>query len=75
MKTALSIAGSDSGGGTGCTLSSAIASNLAKGRDIETAIRLAKEYISGALGAMLNLGAGSGPMNHALELNSRYAEY
>lgn len=61
--------------GTGCTLSSAIASNLAKGRDIETAIRLAKEYISGALGAMLNLGAGSGPMNHAFDLNSRYAEY
>ena len=57
--------------GTGCTLSSAIASNLAKGRDIETAIRLAKEYISGALGAMLNLGAGSGPMNHAFDLNSR----
>ena len=61
--------------GTGCTLSSAIASNLAKGRDIETAIRLAKEYISGALGAMLNLGAGSGPMNHAFDLNSLYAEY
>ena len=61
--------------GTGCTLSSAIASNLAKGRDIETAIRLAKEYFSGALGAMLNLGAGSGPMNHAFDLNSRYAEY
>ena len=61
--------------GTGCTSSSAIASNLAKGRDIETAIRLAKEYISGALGAMLNLGAGSGPMNHAFDLNSRYAEY
>ena len=61
--------------GTGCTLSSAIASNLAKGRDIETAIRLAKEYISGALGAILNLGAGSGPMNHAFDLNSRYAEY
>ncbi len=61
--------------GTGCTLSSAIASNLAKGRDIETAIRLAKEYISGALGAMLNLGAGSGLMNHAFDLNSRYAEY
>ena len=61
--------------GTGCTLSSAIASNLAKGRDIETSIRLAKEYISGALGAMLNLGAGSGPMNHAFDLNSRYAEY
>ena len=75
MKTALSIAGSDSGGGTGCTLSSAIASNLAKGRDIETAIRLAKEYISGALGAMINLGAGSCPMNHAFYLNSRYAEY
>ncbi len=60
--------------GTGCTLSSAIASNLAKGYDMETAIRLAKEYISGALGAMLDLGKGSGPMNHAFDLNSRFAE-
>ena len=54
--------------GTGCTLSSAIAANLAKGLDLETAVERAKEYISGALGAMLDLGKGSGPMNHAFEL-------
>ncbi len=41
--------------GTGCTLSSAIASNLAKGRDLETSVRYAKNYISGALAAMLDL--------------------
>ena len=51
--------------GTGCTLSSAIASNLAKGYDLETSVERAKSYISGALGAMLDLGKGSGPMNHA----------
>jgi hydroxymethylpyrimidine/phosphomethylpyrimidine kinase len=50
--------------GTGCTLSSAIASGLAKGMDLEAAIQLAKEYVSGALRAMLNLGKGSGPLNH-----------
>ena len=52
--------------GTGCTLSSAIASNLAKGRDLETSVEAAKRYISGALAAMLDLGSGSGPMNHGL---------
>ncbi|MDD3183852.1 MAG: bifunctional hydroxymethylpyrimidine kinase/phosphomethylpyrimidine kinase [Anaerostipes sp.] len=51
--------------GTGCTLSSAIASNLAKGYDLDTSVYKAKEYISGALNAMLDLGTGSGPMNHA----------
>lgn len=51
--------------GTGCTLSSAIASNLAKGRDLNTSVQYAKNYISGALAAMLDLGKGSGPMNHA----------
>lgn len=54
--------------GTGCTLSSAIAANLAKGCDLETAVERAKEYISGALAAMLDLGKGSGPMNHAFDL-------
>ncbi len=53
--------------GTGCTLSSAIASNLAKGYELDTAVEQAKAYISGALAAMLDLGAGSGPMNHAFE--------
>ncbi|MBQ5319060.1 MAG: bifunctional hydroxymethylpyrimidine kinase/phosphomethylpyrimidine kinase [Oscillospiraceae bacterium] len=50
--------------GTGCTLSSAIASNLAKGYDLKQSVQLAKEYISGALSAMLDLGKGSGPMHH-----------
>ena len=54
--------------GTGCTLSSAIASNLAKGRDLETSVKYAKNYISGALAAMLDLGKGSGPMNHAFAI-------
>ena len=60
--------------GTGCTLSSAIASNLAKGYDLETSIQRAKDYISGALAAMLDLGAESGPMNHAFDLKGAYAE-
>ncbi len=54
--------------GTGCTLSSAIASNLAKGEDLASAVEHAKNYISGALAAMLDLGKGSGPMNHAFAI-------
>ncbi|HWQ78572.1 MAG TPA: bifunctional hydroxymethylpyrimidine kinase/phosphomethylpyrimidine kinase [Anaerovoracaceae bacterium] len=50
--------------GTGCTLSSAIASGLTRGLDLETSIRLAKEFVSGALRAMLDLGKGNGPLNH-----------
>lgn len=60
--------------GTGCTLSSAIASNLAKGYDLETSVQRAKEYISGALAYMLDLGQGSGPMNHAFDLTSQFAK-
>ena len=60
--------------GTGCTLSSAIASGLAKGMTLDDAVENAKEYISGALAAMLDLGAGSGPMNHAFDIHSRFAE-
>jgi len=60
--------------GTGCTLSSAIASNLAKGYSLEASVRRAKDYISGALAAMLDLGRGSGPMNHAFDLRSQYAK-
>ena len=51
--------------GTGCTLSSAIASNLALGYDMRTSVRNAKDYITGALKAGLDLGRGSGPLNHA----------
>ena len=60
--------------GTGCTLSSAIASNLAKGYDLETSVKRAKSYISGALGAMLDLGKGSGPMDHGFELDGEFAK-
>ena len=59
--------------GTGCTLSSAIASNLAKGLRLEDAVGKAKEYISGALAAMLDLGKGSGPMQHNFDLTGRFA--
>ena len=54
--------------GTGCTLSSAIAANLAKGDSIVEATCKAKEYLSKSLGAMLNLGKGSGPLNHAYKI-------
>ena len=54
--------------GTGCTLSSAIAANLAKGFSLEEAVGQAKEYLCGALQAMLDLGRGSGPLNHAYAL-------
>lgn len=60
--------------GTGCTLSSAIAANLAKGLDLEASVLRAKDYISGALAAQLDLGQGSGPMNHAFDLNSQFSK-
>ena len=60
--------------GTGCTLSSAIASNLAKGYGLADSVKRAMEFISGALSAMLDLGQGSGPMNHAFDLNSYFAK-
>ena len=59
--------------GTGCTLSSAIAANLAKGFPLETAVRRAKEYVSGALAAGLDLGKGAGPMDHAFGLKGYFA--
>ena len=59
--------------GTGCTLSSAIASNLAKGLTLEESVRKAKAYVSGALEAMLDLGKGSGPVNHAFDLQGAFA--
>ena len=60
--------------GTGCTLSSAIAANLAKGYDLPASVKRAKDYISGALSAMLDLGAGSGPMNHAFALCGEFRD-
>ena len=60
--------------GTGCTLSSAIAANLAKGFTLAESVRRGKDYISGALAAMLDLGKGSGPMDHTFDLYSEYAK-
>lgn len=60
--------------GTGCTLSSAIASNLAKGFSLGESVQRAKEYISGALAAMLDLGKGSGPMMHNFDLTSEFSK-
>ncbi len=53
--------------GTGCTLSSAIAANLAKGENLADAIAHAKEYLAGALWVGLNLGKGRGPLNHIFQ--------
>ena len=58
--------------GTGCTLSSAIAANLAKGYDLDRSVQRAKDYISGALAAMLDLGKGSGPMDHMFDLKGEF---
>lgn len=58
--------------GTGCTLSSAIASNLAKGFGIAEAVERAKAYISACLEAMLDMGNGSGPLDHAAGLHSEF---
>lgn len=57
--------------GTGCTLSSAIACNLARGMALEDAVAKGKEYLSGAIGANLNLGLGRGPLNHMYALEMR----
>ena len=58
--------------GTGCTLSSAIAANLAKGFPLVESVRRAKDYVSGALAAMLDLGKGSGPMHHGFRIPVEY---
>jgi len=60
--------------GTGCTLSGSIAANLAKGFTLVESVQRSKDYISGALAAMLDLGSGSGPMNHAFALQGEYAK-
>ena len=60
--------------GTGCTLSSAIASNLAKGFDLDDSVKRVKDYISGALSAMLDLGKGSGPMDHSFAIDNEYTK-
>lgn len=58
--------------GTGCTLSSAIASNLAKGLSLESSVQKAKEYITIALSSSLNFGKGSGPLNHITEEGMKF---
>lgn len=55
--------------GTGCTLSSAIASNLAKGYTLFQSVKNAKDYVSSAILDGLNLGKGSGPLNHAFSIS------
>lgn len=54
--------------GTGCTLSSAIASNLALGFDLKESVKNAKEYITSTISDGLDLGKGSGPLNHMVGL-------
>ena len=54
--------------GTGCTLSSAIACGLAAGQSLERSIRAAKDYLTGALAARLDLGKGAGPMDHTYRI-------
>lgn len=56
--------------GTGCTLSSAIASYLAMGHDVPESVHLAKEFITGAISAKLDLGKGRGPLNHMWKIYS-----
>ena len=58
--------------GTGCTLSSAIACALAAGFGLEESIYSAKKYLSGAIGALLDLGKGSGPLDHTYALPERF---
>lgn len=58
--------------GTGCTLSSAITANLAKGLCLYDSVLKAKHFINGALNSMLDLGKGSGPMNHAFDVESQF---
>ncbi|MBR2715937.1 MAG: bifunctional hydroxymethylpyrimidine kinase/phosphomethylpyrimidine kinase [Ruminococcus sp.] len=59
--------------GTGCTLSSGIASNLAKGYTLIESVQRAKDYISGALEAQLDLGKGLGPMMHNFNLQGKFS--
>jgi len=54
--------------GTGCTLSSAIAAELAKGKEVEEAIKIAKRYITLAIKNSLTIGHGHGPLNHLVRL-------
>ena len=61
--------------GTGCTLSSAIASNLAKGFSLCESVKMAKEYVAEALKAGLDLGNGSGPLMHNFSLETKHESW
>ena len=61
--------------GTGCTLSSAIAANLAKGHDLKTSVGRAKSYLTGALMSGLELGKGNGPLDHGFNLRNNDFNY
>jgi len=61
--------------GTGCTLASAIASRLAFGDDVPTAVQAAKEYVTGAIAAGFPLGAGIGPVDHGWRLRAGSGAY
>lgn len=56
--------------GTGCTLASAIAAGLARGRTVPEAVREAKEYVTGAIAAGFALGGGIGPVDHGWRFRS-----
>jgi hydroxymethylpyrimidine/phosphomethylpyrimidine kinase len=59
--------------GTGCTLASAIASQLAKGQSVPEAVAAAKEYVTGAIAAGFALGAGIGPVDHGWALSRAHS--
>ena len=56
--------------GTGCTLSAAVTAGLALGRDLETAVADALDYVHRAIAAAPGLGGGHGPLNHTVPLSS-----
>ena len=58
--------------GTGCTLSSAIACNLAKGMTLPESVKRAKKYITGAIAAGLDVGKGRGPLDHGYDIKTEY---
>lgn len=60
--------------GTGCTLSSAIACGLAQGKTVEDSVRAAKKYLSDALASGLDLGKGSGPLDHCVYIEEMIHE-
>lgn len=58
--------------GTGCSLSAAIISNLAKGKEIEEAVSEAKRYVSKGLESKIQIGNGRGPIHHSFDISGEY---